>query len=99
MSEFGCTVSVTSPRPAEPRTIPIAPSPVSTDPYGPARYQDLDAGFLAELGVEVRRFSLGVRGVRGMGNVIDAGAVPSSPLDRAKLWTVAVSLEYLVRVF
>lgn len=72
--------------------------PVSTDPYVPARYQDLDAGFLAEVGVEVKRFSLGVRGVRGMGNVIDAGAVPSSPLDRAKLWTVAVSVEYLLKV-
>jgi hypothetical protein len=72
--------------------------PPGTDPFVPARFQDISAGFLGEVGVEVVRFSLGVRGMRGMGNLVDAGAVPTSPLDRSKLWNVSLSIEYLLRV-
>jgi hypothetical protein len=31
-------------------------------------------------------------------NLVDPGALPSSPFDKSKLWSAAVSIEYLVRV-
>ncbi|HEU5218118.1 MAG TPA: porin family protein [Gemmatimonadales bacterium] len=68
------------------------------DPYFPAVYQDVDVGVIGELGIEIRRFSLGVRGEKSVRNIVDPGAIPTSPLDKARVWTVAVSAEYLLRV-
>lgn len=68
------------------------------DPYFPALYQDLDVGVLVELGVEARRLSLGLRGEKSLRNVVDPGGFPTSPLERAKLWSASLSLEYMLRV-
>ena len=68
------------------------------DPYFPALYQDLDIGILGELGVEMRRLSLGLRGERSIRNLVEPGAFPASPLERSKLWSASLSVEYLLRV-
>lgn len=64
----------------------------------PALYQTFDLGLVGALGVEVRRFSLSIRAERSFRNLVDQGALPTSPLDNAKLWTASLSLEYLLRV-
>jgi hypothetical protein len=68
------------------------------DPYFPALYQDLDVGLLAELGVEAKRISLGLRGEKSVRNLVDPGAFPTSPLERSKLWSASLSIEYMLRV-
>jgi hypothetical protein len=72
-------------------------TPLGSRPYS-AIYQTLDVGLLGALGVEIRRFSLSVRGERSLRNLVDRGALPTSPMDNAKLWTASLSLEYLLRV-
>lgn len=67
-------------------------------PFITAVYQDVDFGLSASLGVEARRISIGIRGERSLRNLVDPGALPSSPFDKSKLWSAAVSIEYLVRV-
>jgi hypothetical protein len=69
-----------------------------TSPFIPAIYQTLDVGLLGALGVEIRRFSFSVRGERSLRNLVDRGALPTSPMDTAKIWTASLSLEYLLRV-
>ena len=69
-----------------------------SDPYFPALYQDLDVGVLVELGVEVRRFSLGLRGEKSVRNLVDPGAVSTSPLEGSKIWSASLSVGYMVRV-
>jgi Outer membrane protein beta-barrel domain len=69
------------------------------DTYIPAVYQDVDVGLLAGGGIEIRRFALGFRFERSFRNLVEpAGAVHTSPFDGSRVWTMMVSLEYLVRV-
>jgi hypothetical protein len=72
--------------------------PVSTDPFFPALFEDLDVGVLGEVGVQIKRFSLGLRGEKSIRNLVDQGSLPTSPLDRSKLWSASISVGYLVRV-
>ena len=72
-------------------------TPGST-PFIPPIYQTMDVGLLGAFGVEVSRFSVGFRGERSFRNLVDSGALPTSPLDNSRLWTASVSIEYLVRV-
>jgi outer membrane protein with beta-barrel domain len=69
-----------------------------TTPFIPPIYQAMDLGLLGAFGVEVRRFSVSFRGERSLRNLVDSGALPTSPLDNARLWTASVSVEYLLRV-
>lgn len=71
---------------------------VDPAPFFPALFQDVDVGVLGELGVEVRRFSLGLRGEKSLRNLVEPGTVPTSPLDRSKLWSASLSVEYMLRV-
>jgi outer membrane protein with beta-barrel domain len=71
---------------------------VSPDPFLPALFQDVDVGVLGELGVEVRRLAIGLRGEKSFRNLVEPGTVPTSPLDRSRLWSASLSLEYMVRV-
>lgn len=70
----------------------------TVDPFFPALYQDIDVGFVGELGVEVRRLSLGVRGEKSIRPLVEAGAIPTSPLAQSKIWSISVSAGYLLRV-
>ena len=67
-------------------------------PFIPALYQAMDVGLLAALGVEIRRFSVSVRGERSFRKLVEPGALPASPLDNARLWSASASIEYLIRV-
>lgn len=67
-------------------------------PFIPPIYQAMDLGLLGAFGVEIRRFSVSFRGERSFRNLVDSGALPTSPLDNARLWTASVSIEYLLRV-
>lgn len=69
-----------------------------TSPFVPAVYQDVDGGVVGALGVEIRRFAVSLRGERSIRNLVDPGALVSSPFERARLWSAAVTLEYLLRV-
>ncbi len=69
-----------------------------TTPFITAVYQDVYIGLMAALGVEIKRFSIGVRGERSIRNLVDPGALPSSPFDNARMWGGAVTVEYLLRV-
>src|SRR5688572_4309832 len=73
----------------------VVPGPT---PFIPALYQTVDVGLLGALGVEIRRFSVSVRGERSFRKLIEPGALPTSPLDNAKFWTASASIEYLIRV-
>jgi len=73
----------------------VAPGP---NPFIPALYQSLDVGLLGALGVEIRRFSVSIRGERSFSKLVEPGALPSSPLDNARFWTASASIEYLIRV-
>lgn len=66
--------------------------------YFPALYQELDAGVLVELGVEMRRLGVRARGEKSFRNLVEAGSVPTSPFDGAKMWTLSVALEYAIKV-
>ena len=72
--------------------------PGGADQYIPAQYQDIDIGGVGELGLEVKRLSLGIRGEKSIRPLVEAGAIPTSPLDRSKMWSVSLSVEYLLRV-
>jgi hypothetical protein len=67
-------------------------------PFIPALYQTMDVGLLGALGVEIRRFSVSVRGERSFRKLVEPGALPASPLDNARFWTASASIEYLIRV-
>jgi hypothetical protein len=68
------------------------------DPFIPAAYQTLDVGLLGQFGVELRRFAVSVRGERSFTSLVEQGAVPTSPFDRARMWSGSVVLEYMLRV-
>lgn len=68
------------------------------DPFIPAAYHTFDVGLLGQFGVELRRFAVSVRGERSFTNLVEPGAVPTSPFDNARLWTGSVVLEYMLRV-
>jgi hypothetical protein len=72
--------------------------PVSTDPFFPALFADLDVGLLGEVGVQITRFSVGLRGEKSLRNLVDQGVLPTSPLDRSRLWSASISVGYLLRV-
>jgi hypothetical protein len=72
--------------------------PISTDPFFPALFQDLDVGLLGEVGVEVTRFSVGLRGEKSLRNLVDQGALPTTPLDRSRIWSASISVGYMLRV-
>ncbi len=72
--------------------------PASPDPFFPAIYQGLDVGLLGGFGVEVRRIAVSIRAERSFRNLVEGGAVPTSPFDRSKTWTGLVAVEYLLRV-
>jgi hypothetical protein len=69
-----------------------------TTPFIPASYQNVDVGALAALGLEIRRMSIGARVERSIVNLVEPAAIPSSPFDNSKLWSVSLSVEYLIRV-
>lgn len=68
------------------------------DPYFPALYQDLDVGFLGELGLQARRLALGFRLEKSLRNLVEPGAFPTSPLERARVWSASLSAQYMLRV-
>ena len=68
------------------------------DPFIPAAYHNVDVGLLAQFGVELRRFAVSVRGERSFTALVEAGAVPTSPFDKSRLWSGTVLLEYMLRV-
>jgi hypothetical protein len=70
----------------------------TADPYFPALYQDLDVGFLGELGVEARRIALGLRFEKSLRNLVEPGGFTTSPLERARIWSASLSAEYMLRV-
>jgi hypothetical protein len=73
--------------------------PVSgPDAYYAAVFQELDVGLLAEVGVERQRFSVKVRGSKSVRNLVDPGAVPTSPFEKARLWYASFSLAYVLKV-
>jgi len=67
-------------------------------PFVPAVYQNVDGGFIGAVGVEVRRFTVSVRGERSIRNLVEPGALVSSPFERTRTWSAALTLEYLLRV-
>jgi hypothetical protein len=69
-----------------------------TVPFFPAAYQEVDFGLLGDLGLEVRRLTLRLRGEKSMRNLVEQGVVPTTPFEKAKLWSGSVSVEYLLRV-
>lgn len=68
------------------------------DPFIPAAYHTFDVGLLGQFGVELRRFAVSVRGERSFTSLVEPGAVPTSPFDKARLWSGSVVLEYMLRV-
>jgi hypothetical protein len=72
--------------------------PASPDPFVPAIYQGLDVGLLGGFGVEVRRLAVSIRAERSFRNLVEGGALPTSPFDLSKTWTGLVAVEYLLRV-
>jgi len=70
----------------------------STSPFFPAVYQDVDIGLLGAFGAEIRRVSVSLRAERSFRNLVEPGAIPTSPFDRARLWTVGLACEFMVRV-
>ncbi len=74
-------------------------SGTSTDPFVPALYQDVDLALQFGGGVEFRRIGIFARGMRSIRNLVDTGALPSSPFDGSKAWSVTAGLDYMLRVF
>jgi hypothetical protein len=68
------------------------------DPFIPAVYHTFDVGLLGQFGLELRRFAVSVRGERSFTNLVEPGAVPTSPFDKSRLWSGSVVLEYMLRV-
>ena len=83
---------------ADDTTIDITGQTAGSTPFIPPSYQAVDFGLMGSLGVEIRRFSISFRAERSARSLIDSGALPTSPLDSAKLWTISANLEYLLRV-
>lgn len=80
-------------------TVPGGNFTVGSETYLPAVYQEVDVGILGGIGVEVRRFGLGARFERSVRNLVEpSGGVHTSPFDGSRLWSMTLSLEYLVRV-
>jgi hypothetical protein len=73
--------------------------PQDSEPFAPALYQDVDVALHAGAGVEIRRLSVFVRANRSLRNLVEGGALPSSPFDGAKLWGISAGVDYVVRVF
>lgn len=71
---------------------------VGPDGYYAAVYQELDVGLLGEVGVERRLLSVRLRGEKSVRNLVDPGAFPTSPFDRARLWSASLALAYVIRV-
>lgn len=71
---------------------------VGNQPLVSASYQAVDVGGVASLGFEVRRLSFAVRAERSIVSLVEPGAVPTSPFDKTKLWSGALTVEYLIRV-
>ena len=69
-----------------------------SDPFIPASYHTVDVGLLGQLGVELRRFAVSLRGERSFTSFVEPAAVPTSPFDKARLWSGSVVLEYMLRV-
>lgn len=68
------------------------------DPFIPAAYHTVDVGLLGQFGVELRRFAVSLRGERSFTSLVEQGAVPTSPFDKARLWSGSVVVEYMLRV-
>ncbi|NOT08016.1 MAG: outer membrane beta-barrel protein [Gemmatimonadales bacterium] len=64
----------------------------------PAVYQDFDVGFSGGVGVELRGFAVSARFDRSLRNAAEEGALPTTPMELAKFWTVSFAVEYLIRV-
>ena len=72
---------------------------VGSETYLPAVYQEVDVGILGGVGVELRRLAFGARFERSVRNLVEpGGGVRTSPFDTSRLWSVNLSLEYLIRV-
>jgi hypothetical protein len=69
-----------------------------SESFIPAVYQEVDVGLLGGLGVEIRQLALGVRFSRSLRDLVETGATGTSPFDGSRLWSVMVSVEYLIRV-
>lgn len=69
-----------------------------TTPFFPAVYQDVDIGLVGALGVEIRRFAVSFRAERSIRNLVEPGAIATSPFDRARLWTFGLMGEFMLRV-
>jgi hypothetical protein len=81
------------------RRADCAERPQDSEPFAPALYQDVDVALHAGAGVELRRLSLFVRANRSLRSLVEAGALPTSPFDGAKVWGVSAGVDYVVRVF
>jgi hypothetical protein len=81
------------------RRAECAEVPQDSEPFAPALYQDVDVALHAGAGVEIRRLSVFVRANRSLRNLVEGGALPSSPFDGAKLWGISAGVDYVVRVF
>lgn len=81
------------------RRAECAEVPQDSEPFAPALYQDVDVAMHAGVGVEMRRLSVFVRANRSLRNLVEGGALPSSPFDGAKLWGISAGVDYVVRVF
>jgi hypothetical protein len=64
----------------------------------PAVYQNVDVGLTGSVGAEIRRLAIGVRGERSIRNLVEPGAIPTSPLDHARSWSVGLVAEFMLRV-
>lgn len=67
--------------------------------FAPALYQDLDVALQFGGGVEFRRVALSIRGTRSFRNLVDPSALPTSPFDGAKLWSVFAGVDVMARWF
>jgi hypothetical protein len=81
------------------RTRECAERPVESEPFAPALYQDMDVALHGGVGVEIGRLGIFVRANRSLRNLVENGALPSSPFDGAKLWGVSVGVDYVMRVY
>jgi hypothetical protein len=85
----------------EAATTGCGPSPGASSPGVspfPAVYQNVDVGLTGAVGVEIRRLVIGVRGERSFRNLVETGAIPTSPFDQSRAWSVGLVGEFMVRV-
>ncbi len=70
-----------------------------SESFIPAVYQEVDVGLMGGLGVEIRQLALGIRLTRSLRDLVESGAtLRTSPFDGSRLWSVMLSVEYLIRV-